>query len=80
MRLATFVSMKAQLIASFTAVYGRAPEIITRAPGRIEFIGNHTDYNGGTVLGAAVDRGVWVAAAASVEPRRQASATSIWAV
>lgn len=63
--------MKAQLIASFTAVYGRAPEIITRAPGRIEFIGNHTDYNGGTVLGAAVDRGVWVAAAASAEPRRR---------
>ncbi|MFH1497307.1 MAG: galactokinase [Verrucomicrobiota bacterium] len=63
--------MKDQLIASFTAVYGRAPEIITRAPGRIEFIGNHTDYNGGTVLGAAVDRGVWVAVAGSVEPRRR---------
>ena len=31
-----------------------------RAPGRIEFIGNHTDYNGGSVLGAAIDRGVWV--------------------
>src|SRR5690606_24987434 len=58
-------------IASFTAVYGRAPEIITRAPGRIEFIGNHTDYNGGVVLGAAVDRGVWVAAAANAEPRRR---------
>lgn len=63
--------MKDQLIASFTAVYGRAPEIITRAPGRIEFIGNHTDYNGGTVLGAAVDRGVWVAVAASAAPRRR---------
>ncbi len=63
--------MKDQLIASFTAVYGRAPEIITRAPGRIEFIGNHTDYNGGTVLGAAVDRGVWVAVAANAEPRRR---------
>ena len=28
------------------------------APGRIEFIGNHTDYNGGWVLGAAIDRRV----------------------
>ncbi len=63
--------MKDQLIASFTAVYGRAPEIITRAPGRIEFIGNHTDYNGGTVLGAAIDRSVWVAVAASTEPCRR---------
>lgn len=36
---------------------------MARAPGRIEFIGNHTDYNGGTVLGAAIDRGVWVALA-----------------
>jgi galactokinase len=36
---------------------------MTRAPGRIEFIGNHTDYNGGRVLGAAIDRGVWVALA-----------------
>jgi len=37
--------------------------VVARAPGRIEFIGNHTDYNGGAVLGAAIDRYVWVAAA-----------------
>ncbi|PTX98439.1 galactokinase [Opitutus sp. ER46] len=52
--------MKSALIAKFSQAYGRSPEIIARAPGRIEFIGNHTDYNGGTVLGAAIDRGVWV--------------------
>jgi len=52
--------MKDALIARFRAVYSREPEIIARAPGRIEFIGNHTDYNGGTVLGAAIDRNVWV--------------------
>lgn len=55
--------MKDRLSEKFTQTYGRAPSIITRAPGRIEFIGNHTDYNGGTVLGAAIDRGVWVAVA-----------------
>lgn len=53
--------MKEQLIAQFRTVFGRAPEILAQAPGRIEFIGNHTDYNGGTVLGASIDRGVWVA-------------------
>ncbi len=54
---------KATLVAQFEKVFGRAPEIVTRAPGRIEFIGNHTDYNGGTVLGASIDRGVAVALA-----------------
>ena len=47
----------------FRAVFGRAPEIVARAPGRIEFIGNHTDYNGGTVLGASINRAVDVALA-----------------
>ena len=54
--------MKEILSGRFTSLYGHAPRVIARAPGRIEFIGNHTDYNGGTVLGAAIDLGVWVAA------------------
>lgn len=45
----------------FTATYGRASAAIAAAPGRIEFIGNHTDYNGGAVLGAAIDRRIHVA-------------------
>jgi galactokinase len=49
----------------FQQTYGHAPAVIARAPGRVEFIGNHTDYNGGAVLGAAIDRYVWVAAAAN---------------
>jgi len=52
--------MKEALLAQFQRLYGAAPEFVARAPGRIEFIGNHTDYNGGTVLGAAIDRGAWV--------------------
>ena len=55
--------MKADVIALFKKIYGYAPAAVTRAPGRIEFIGNHTDYNGGPVLGASIDRGVWVAVA-----------------
>ena len=46
----------------FANLYGHAPSVVARAPGRIEFIGNHTDYNGGTVLGASINLGVWVAA------------------
>jgi galactokinase len=55
--------MKSALTEKFQAAFGRTPEFSARAPGRIEFIGNHTDYNGGTVLGAAIDRGVSVALA-----------------
>ena len=55
--------MKSSLVDKFQATFGRPPEMIARAPGRIEFIGNHTDYNGGTVLGAAINREVWVALA-----------------
>ena len=53
------------IVAQFQQTYGRAPAVIARAPGRVEFIGNHTDYNGGAVLGAAIKRSVWVAAAAN---------------
>jgi galactokinase len=59
------------LIERFGAVFGRAPEIIARAPGRIEFIGNHTDYNGGSVLGAAIDRSTWVGLARRPDGRRR---------
>lgn len=63
--------MKPALLDKFRVIYGRAPEIVARAPGRIEFIGNHTDYNGGTVLGAAIDRGVWVAVARRDDGQRR---------
>ena len=63
--------MKTALIEKFRDVHGRVPEIVARAPGRIEFIGNHTDYNGGTVLGAAIDRGVWVALARRGDGQRR---------
>lgn len=45
----------------FERAFGGAPASCARAPGRVEVIGNHTDYNGGTVIGAAIDRSVWVA-------------------
>jgi len=45
----------------FEQTFSSTPTLLARAPGRIEVIGNHTDYNGGTVLGAAIDRSVDVA-------------------
>jgi galactokinase len=39
---------------------GVDPEVHASSPGRVEFIGNHTDYNGGSVLGATINRRVHV--------------------
>jgi galactokinase len=66
---------KASLVARFEQIFGRPPALVTRAPGRIEFIGNHTDYNGGTVLGASIDRGVTVAVAPRADGARNLHST-----
>lgn len=44
----------------FEQHYFAQPTHYAFAPGRIEFIGNHTDYNGGLVMGAAVTEGITV--------------------
>jgi galactokinase len=48
--------------AAFRAATGHEPEVVAFAPGRVNLIGEHTDYNEGFVLPAAIDRGVAVAA------------------
>src|SRR6185437_4465573 len=40
----------------FTESFTAPPAVLGRAPGRVELLGNHTDYNGGLVLAVAVDR------------------------
>ena len=50
-------------------VFGEGPVSIVRAPGRVNLIGDHTDYNGGYVLPAAVDREVRIAFRASDDSR-----------
>ena len=47
---------------AFRSAYGHAPTVIARAPGRINIIGEHTDYNGGFVLPAALDKATYIAA------------------
>ena len=49
--------------AGFIERAGRAPDGVWRAPGRVNLIGEHTDYNDGFVLPVAIDRSVVVAAA-----------------
>ena len=42
------------IIEQFKKTYGKSPVAVSRAPGRLEILGNHTDYNQGLVLSAAV--------------------------
>lgn len=46
---------------AFRAFFGTDPEVVVRAPGRVNLIGEHTDYNEGFVLPAAIDRYCWYA-------------------
>jgi galactokinase len=48
---------------NFRQIYGRDPEGTWHAPGRVNLIGEHTDYNDGLVLPFALTQGVTVAAA-----------------
>jgi galactokinase len=48
--------------AQFEQHYGIHPSLIVRAPGRVNLIGEHTDYNDGFVLPVAIDRATYIAA------------------
>jgi galactokinase len=52
------------LVSAFRREFGRAPDGISEAPGRVNLIGEHVDYNDGLVLPFAIDRSVLCAWAA----------------
>lgn len=56
--------MKQDLIDSFAAAYSAKPAAYSRAPGRLEILGNHTDYNEGFVLSCATGQATEMAIAA----------------
>jgi galactokinase len=50
------------MVARFTELFGSSTEpLVVRSPGRVNLIGEHTDYNDGFVLPAAIDKAAWVA-------------------
>ena len=49
------------VIDSFLQRFHAEPEYICRAPGRVNLLGEHVDYNDGFVLPAAIDRSTWIA-------------------
>ncbi len=63
------------LRAQFIKLYGREPRVFS-APGRVNLIGEHTDYNDGFVAPMAIDRRTFVAAAPRDDRKIRASSTN----
>ena len=55
--------------STFERHFGRAPQRLVQAPGRVNLIGEHTDYNDGFVLPCAIDRGTVIAASPREDKR-----------
>jgi galactokinase len=63
------VSVQESVVEHFVRCFGQRPAFVVRAPGRVNLIGEHTDYNDGFVLPMAIDRAIWIA----VQPRQDHS-------
>src|SRR5512146_2552773 len=59
--------------AFFDRAFGGAPDVVASAPGRVNLIGEHTDYNGGEVLPIAIAQRTRVA----MKRRRRASTSRV---
>ncbi len=55
------MSLEQKVTAGFEDQFGTSPLLIVQAPGRVNLIGEHTDYNDGFVLPMAIDRAIWIA-------------------
>ena len=57
-----FAERKTFVTKKFVERYGASPEVWSRAPGRVDLMGSHTDYNLGYVMTMSIDRDTWIAA------------------
>jgi galactokinase len=62
---------------AFTGSFHAAPAFIARAPGRVNLLGEHVDYNAGWVLPAAIDRAAYLAVGACPSPLVSLSALDL---
>jgi galactokinase len=67
----TLKQLAAFVIEQFSNAYGRPPRWIAAAPGRVNVIGEHTDYNDGFVLPMAIERYTVIAAAPAAKGVKQ---------
>jgi hypothetical protein len=56
-------ALQFHVLQNFETIFQLKPDAVAFAPGRLEFLGNHLDYNCGPVLGLAINKGVTACAA-----------------
>lgn len=69
--------MSLDLSSSFTRAFGRPPEVRARAPGRVNLIGEHTDYNDGFVLPMPIPQQTLVELTPTADRRVRAASSTI---
>lgn len=74
---APWEALLARARSAFADRFGGEPTTMAWAPGRVELLGNHTDYNGGLVMAAAIDRGTVVAGRRDPGQGRRASIAAV---
>ena len=57
------LALRDRVVEAFRRRDSRPPQVVVRAPGRVNLLGAHIDYSEGWVLPASIDRAVWLAAA-----------------
>ncbi len=63
------MTQREAVLQGFDGQFGGQPACLVRAPGRVNLIGEHTDYNDGFVLPMAIDRAIWIALRPSDDQR-----------
>jgi galactokinase len=69
------MGLKAHIIDVFIEKFAEPPQHVVRAPGRVNLIGEHTDYNDGFVFPMAIDRAMWIA----LRPRKDKKVV-VWSI
>lgn len=66
-----------KLTDEFARRFKRPAQVVARAPGRVNLIGEHTDYNDGFVLPMALEHSTWVAVAARDDDQVRAASLDL---
>jgi galactokinase len=70
-------NLRERVTQLFQNTFDEGPGFIVRAPGRVNLLGEHVDYNDGFVLPAAIDRAVWIACSPSHSPHSTLEAADL---
>src|SRR3954466_2686282 len=65
-----------EVISFFRTKFGENPRNVVQAPGRLELLGNHTDYNQGLVLALAIGKQVCVASSSRNDGKIELTSTA----